>query len=233
MSLVGNDYYIASICQLFIHITTLRLELLYRRKYHATRCHAQQRLQMLSVLRLYRRLSQQLTAVGECSEQLVVQVVTVGYHHNGRIAHRADNLANIKHHRKRLARTLRMPYHARLMVTLRLFFHIFKTIYGRIFFQDENIIKVDAGGTHCRFHRFVHSIILMICSDLLHRLYRSDARLFILRLAFFEYRERTDKVEQCLLVQHSLYQHLHLTDQSGCFSLTIGTFPCHHATEAG
>ena len=133
MSFVGNDNDITSVGQLFIDIAALRLKLLYRSKYHATRCYAQQRFQMLSVFRLYRRLSQQLTAVGECSEQLVVQVVTVCYHHDCRIAQRTDNLANIKHHRKRLSRALRMPDHARLMIADLLILHAAKTILFGVF----------------------------------------------------------------------------------------------------
>ena len=67
--------------------------------------------QIGSVLGLHRRLAQQVLAAGERAEELVVQVVAVGEHDDGRILHRwlADDRPRIERHGQALARTLGVP----------------------------------------------------------------------------------------------------------------------------
>ena len=65
-------------------------------------------------LGLHRLLAQQLLAAGEGAEELVVQVVAVGDHHQGRVLHRRvqDDSPGVERHRQALARALRVPDHA-------------------------------------------------------------------------------------------------------------------------
>ena len=76
----------------------------------------QQLAQLWPRLGLHRRLAQALAGTGEHPEQLVVQVVAVGDHHDGRIAH-----ARVRHqcagqagHLDALAGALGVPDHATL-----------------------------------------------------------------------------------------------------------------------
>ena len=68
-----------------------------------------------------RGLAQQVLAHAEGAEQLVVQIVAVGQHHQRRVLHRRvlDDLARIERHQQALARALRVPDDARLAVATR------------------------------------------------------------------------------------------------------------------
>ncbi len=65
---------------------------------------------------LHRRLAQQLGRAREHAEQLVVQVVAVGHHHQGRVAHGRvlHQLGREAGHLDALAGALRVPHHAAL-----------------------------------------------------------------------------------------------------------------------
>jgi hypothetical protein len=60
---------------------------------------------------LHRGLAEEVPAAGERAEELVVQVVAVGEHHQGGILHRGvqDDTPGVEGHRQALARTLGMP----------------------------------------------------------------------------------------------------------------------------
>src|SRR5574338_273989 len=69
---------------------------------------------MGAVLRLYRRLAEQLLTSRERTEELIVEVVTVGEHDHCRVFHRrlADYATRIERHRQALAGALRVPHDA-------------------------------------------------------------------------------------------------------------------------
>jgi len=92
----------------------LREELLDRGEHDAARLDRQQAPQVGAAVRLHRRLAQQVPAPRERPEQLVVQVVAVGQHHDGRVPHRglSDDPARVEDHRQALAGPLRVPHHA-------------------------------------------------------------------------------------------------------------------------
>ena len=71
-------------------------------------------LQVLPALGLYRRLPQQGASGGEGVEELVVEVVAVGDHDDGRVgqARLTDQRAGQHQHGQRLARALGVPDHA-------------------------------------------------------------------------------------------------------------------------
>ena len=74
----------------------------------------QQLAQVRAALGLHRRLAQQVLAAREGAEELVVEVVAVGEHDEGRVLHRrlADDAPGVEGHRQALARALRVPDHA-------------------------------------------------------------------------------------------------------------------------
>ncbi len=92
----------------------LREELLDRGEHHAASGHREQLAQVGAALGLHRRLAQQVLAAREGAEELVVEVVAVGEHDDGRVLHRrlADDAAGVERHRQALARALRVPDHA-------------------------------------------------------------------------------------------------------------------------
>ena len=73
---------------------------------------------MVAVGRLHRHLAQQIVAALELPEQLIIQIVTVGQHHQRRVLHRrlADYPRREKQHGETLAAALRVPHHARATV---------------------------------------------------------------------------------------------------------------------
>ena len=73
---------------------------------------------MVAVFGLLRRLAQQVLAHAEGAEQLVVEVVAVGQHDQGRVLHRRvlDDLPGVEGHQQALAGALRVPDHADLAI---------------------------------------------------------------------------------------------------------------------
>ena len=63
---------------------------------------------------LRRRLAQQIVTAGEGAKQLIVEVVAVGQHDDGRIGHRrlSNDAPGVERHGQTLARALGMPHHA-------------------------------------------------------------------------------------------------------------------------
>ncbi len=75
-------------------------------------------------LGLHRRLGQGAPGLGRCEhllEQLVVEVVAVGEHHQRRVVHRRipHHLARVPQHLEGLARALRVPHHAAATISFR------------------------------------------------------------------------------------------------------------------
>ena len=82
--------------------------------------HLQQLFQLIPAFGLHGFLPQQLSGGGEGAEQLVVEVVAVGEHHDGGILHlgRNDQFAGKEDHAQAFSRSLRMPHHTAPLVAM-------------------------------------------------------------------------------------------------------------------
>ena len=80
---------------------------------HTARGDLQELPQVRAALGLHRRLAQEILTAREGAEELLIEVVAVGEHDDGRVLHRrlADDASGVKGHRQALARALRMPDH--------------------------------------------------------------------------------------------------------------------------
>ena len=86
-------------------------EFLDRREDDASRFDGEFLPQIGAVLRLHRRLAQEVPAEGEGAEELVVEVVAVGQHDHGGVGHGrlADDAPGVEGHGQALARALGVP----------------------------------------------------------------------------------------------------------------------------
>ena len=76
----------------------------------------QQLLQVLPALGLLGRLAQEILAPGELPIELIVQIVSVGNHHNSGTLQGLLQVVGIEHHGQRLTAALGVPEHAALAV---------------------------------------------------------------------------------------------------------------------
>ena len=112
VSFVGNDDDIASISQQRVGITLLiRSELLDGSEDDAARGTFQELPHLGSTARLLWRLWQDARRGEDLTEELVIQVISVGDEHNGRIGKllSSHGLGGVKQHLEALARTLGVP----------------------------------------------------------------------------------------------------------------------------
>jgi hypothetical protein len=93
-----------------------RRELLQGGEDHSSRGSIEQFAKVVSIFGLLWRLAQQVLAHAEGAEQLVVQIITVGQHHQCRVLHRSvlDDLAGIERHQEALSGALGVPDNAGL-----------------------------------------------------------------------------------------------------------------------
>ena len=96
-------------------------ELLQGREDHAARCPAQDLLQIVAALGLHRRLPDQIAAHREGREELVVEIVPVGQHHQRWVGHRRmfDQLPGIERHQQAFTGALGVPDDAHPLIALR------------------------------------------------------------------------------------------------------------------
>ena len=89
-------------------------KLLNGREDHAARFDRELAAQIGPAVRLHRRLAQQVLAARKGAEELVIQVIAVGQHDDGGVAHRrlADDAPGIEDHSQTFARPLGVPDHA-------------------------------------------------------------------------------------------------------------------------
>ena len=89
-------------------------ELVNGSEHHPAHRHGEQLPQVRPALRLHRRLAQQVLAARKGAEELVVEVVAVGEHDEGRVLHHrlADDAAGVESHGQAFARALGVPDHA-------------------------------------------------------------------------------------------------------------------------
>ena len=119
MGFVRNDHNVPSVGQFReAEFFTFGKKLLHRGKHNAARSNSQEFAQMSPVSRLFRRLSQELAAPSERTEQLIVQIVAVGNDDQCRVSHlRApDDAPGVKCHSQAFARPLRVPDYAAAFV---------------------------------------------------------------------------------------------------------------------
>ena len=123
----------------------------------------QQLLQLLSAIGLHRRLSDQAFAHREGREQLVIQIVTIGQHHQCRVGHgrMLDQLAGVEGHQQTFARALGMPYHACALVSGPLCLDTGQTVPGGIFGHTLN----DPCSPNRGSHRMAYCMELVIARN--------------------------------------------------------------------
>ena len=110
--LVGDDDDVRAVAEQRVRLAALvGHELLDRREDDAAGGDLQLGAQVVAALGLHRLLPQQLVAVGERAEELVVEVVAVGEHDQRRVRHLRllHELAGVEGHREALAAALGVP----------------------------------------------------------------------------------------------------------------------------
>ena len=115
VGLVGDHDDVAPVREDRVPVALLfREELLDRREDHAARRNCELGAQIAAVRRLHGILAQEVAATREGREELVVEIVAVGEHHDGRILERGmqNQSARVEGHRQALPRTLRVPHDA-------------------------------------------------------------------------------------------------------------------------
>jgi len=87
--LIGDHHNIVPLREYTVTVTLLLgKELLDRGEHHAPRSDRELRAEVGTVRSLHRWLAQQVAAAGEGAEELIVEIVSVGEHHEGRVRHR-------------------------------------------------------------------------------------------------------------------------------------------------
>ena len=126
--------------------------------------------QVRAALGLHRRLAQEVLAAREGAEELVVEVVAVGEHDDGRVLHRrlADDPPGVEGHRQALARALRVPDHADAPVT-RLAAGPPAGLVAARGLGHAVGLALQLGGSQRLAHRHLHRVELVVAGHLLRR----------------------------------------------------------------
>ncbi len=142
-------------------------------------------------------MTEQALAIAEGLEELLVEVVAVGEHHDGGIVHflSQHQFARVKDHRKALAAALRVPDDARAFIANGLFFDAGQAIFGGVFTHG---FVVGGGSADGGCNGFVDRVILMIGGDLLDRLFS----------CMLKHNEMTDDIQHGLFVEQALDHRL-------------------------
>ena len=100
----------------------------------------------------------------ELAEELVVEIVAVGQHHQRRVLHRRmpHDARGVEEHREALAAALRVPDHARAAVARLAAMHPARPVGARLLRAAP---LVHAAGAHRFLHRRVHRVELMVARD--------------------------------------------------------------------
>lgn len=93
---------------------------MFRCEHHASAGRVQQLAQMLAPAGQHRCLAEDVRAVLELAEKLVVEIVSLGQHHQRRVLHRRmpHHARGKEEHGETLAAALRVPDHAGATVAL-------------------------------------------------------------------------------------------------------------------
>jgi len=146
-----------------------RREFLNRRKNHPTRGAIQQAAQMLAVLRLHRRLPEQVAALREGRKQLVVQIIAVSQHHQRGIGHARVEYqqARVEGHQQAFAGALGVPDHPGFAISGRLALDARQPVDGGIVPHPRPLSRGERGErrAQCRDHRLLHRMELVVASN--------------------------------------------------------------------
>ncbi len=178
---------------------------------------------MRAVQRLHRRLSEQVAAHGEGRKELVVQIVAVGQHHQGRVRHAwlKHQQARVERHQQALARTLGVPDHACLAVTRWLRFDAGQPVIIGVFPHPGHRSCGERGERRAQRggHRLLHRVELVVAGDDLDQP----------ATGFAEHGEVAQQIEEAPLLEHALDQRGHLRHPLGLDSGAVGGAPRHEA----
>ena len=208
---VGDDHDVAPLGKRRVPVTLLLgQELLDGGKYHPARGHRQQLAQVGPALGLQRRLAQQLLAAGERPEELVVEVVAVGEHHQGRVLHGrlADDAPGVEGHGQALARALGVPDHPDAPVA--------RLTAGRPACVSTAVAAPKPGGAQGLGHGHPHSVELMVAGHL----FDEPSAAVIL-----EDNEIAHQIKESPLLEQPLDHHLQLRHRIGCQGLASDGAP--------
>ena len=142
-------------------------------------------------------------AAGEGAEELIVEVVAVGDHDDGRVLHRRvqDHASRVEGHREALARALRVPDDAHASIAR------FTARLAPSPVPSRCVRDVPLGESRCAqrfFHRSIDGVELVIAGHLLDEL----AAALVL-----EDNEITQKVEKTAPLKNAIEQHLELRNR--------------------
>ena len=202
VGLVGDDHDVAPLGEGGVRVAFLfGEEFLNGREHHARDIHRELVAQVGSARSLGWRLAQEVLAAGEGAEELVVEVVAVGQHHDGRVVHSRLSYdgAGVEGHRQALAGTLRVPDHADPTVTG------FSTRHPARFIMTfphfGNLLTLKLGRAQGLVHRDAHRVELVIPRHLLDQ--RAAA-------VVLEHDEVADEREEPPRLEDALQHHLEL-----------------------
>jgi hypothetical protein len=165
---VGHHHDVAALRERRVPVALLLgEELVDGGEHHAARNDRQELAQVRPALGLHRRLAQEVLAAGERAEELVVEVVAVGEHDQGRVLHRrlADDAPGVEGHGQALARALRVPDDANAPVA-----GLAARLEARLVPSGHLRDTIGAGQLGCpqRFaHRHLHRVELVVARHLL------------------------------------------------------------------
>ena len=200
--LVGDDDDVAPVGEHRVPVALLLgKELLDGGEHDAAGGDRELRPQVGAVGGLHRRLAQQIATAREGAEELIVEVVAVGEHDDGRIRHRRvqDDAPGIEGHRQALARALRVPDHADAPVARLAARPLPRLVAPRPFGDPAR--RCRPSGAQRLFHRHVDRMELVVAGHLLDEL--AAARVL-------EDDEVAQQVEEAPLLEHTLQHDLQL-----------------------
>ena len=171
--------------------------------------------QMLAVLRLHRRLPEQVLAHCEGRKELVVQIITICQHHQRGIGHaRVEHQkARVESHQQTFAGTLGVPDHSGLVVAGRLVLDAGQSVVGRVLGHGT------LARSQCRDHRLLDRVELVVAGDDLDQP----------AAGFTEHGEVAQQIEEAPLLEHALDQRGHLRHPLGLDPGAVGGAPGHEA----
>ena len=180
-------------------------ELLDGGEHHTAAGAVEQVAQLLAIGGLHRGLAEDVGAALELAEELVVEIVAIGEHHQGGVlqCRMAHDARGIEEHREALATALGVPHHA-----------------GAAVARSAALAagcRAEPAGTHGFLHRRIHGMELVIAGDDLVQ----GARIRV----FLEDDEVLQQIEEALRREHPPDERLQLQGGGRCVGLAIDAAP--------